>query len=168
MQPRIDYAKTAPGVAKAMLGLEEYVYHTGLERGLLELVRLRASLINGCAYCVDMHTKVARSLGETEQRLYSVSVWREAPYYTEREHAALAWTEAVTLVSGDHVPDEVYETARQHFPDKELIDLTLAIVAINGWNRLVVAFRTVPGTFQVDGRPPDGSAVPASEIKAAR
>jgi AhpD family alkylhydroperoxidase len=168
MQPRIDYAKTAPGVASAMLGLEEYVHHSGLERGLLELVRLRASLINGCAYCVDMHTKVARSLGETEQRLYSVSVWRETPYYTQRERAALAWTEAVTLVSVDRVPDEVCETARQHFPDKELIDLTLAIVAINGWNRLAIAFRTVPGTFQVSGQPPGRAAERSREIKAAR
>jgi AhpD family alkylhydroperoxidase len=111
-------------------------------------VKLRASLINGCAYCVDMHTKVARSLGETEQRLYGVSVWRETPFYTERERAALAWTEAVTLVSVDHVPDAVYEAARQHFVESELVALTAAIVAINGWNRLAVAFRTVPGTFQ--------------------
>ncbi len=157
MQSRIDYAKTAPGVVEAMSGLEKYIRDTGLERGLLELVRLRASLINGCAYCIDMHTKVARSLGETEQRLYSVSVWRETPYYTERERAALAWTEAVTLVSVDRVPDEVYDTARQHFPDKELIDLTLAIVAINGWNRLAIAFRTVPGTFRLGVRPPTSS-----------
>lgn len=149
MQPRIEYAKTAPGVRTAMLGLEEYVHQTGLPPSLLELVKLRASLVNGCAYCVDMHTKVARSLGETEQRLYAVSVWRETPFYSERERAALAWTEAVTLVSVDQVPDDVYERARQHFTEKELVDLSLAIVAINGWNRLAIAFRTVPGTFQI-------------------
>jgi len=152
MRPRIDYAQAAPGVATAMSALEAYVHQTGLERPLLELVKLRASLINGCAYCVDMHTKVARSFGETEQRLYAVSVWREAPYYSQRERAALAWTEAVTLISSDQVPDDVYELARQHFTDKELVDLTLAVVAINGWNRLAVAFRRVPGTFQLGGQ----------------
>ena len=138
-----------------MWALEHYVHQSGLDPKLLELVKLRASLINGCAYCVDMHTKVARSLGETEQRLDEVGLWREAPFYTERERAALAWTEAVTLVSIDHVPDGVYQTARQHFDEKELIDLTAAIVAINGWNRLAIAFRTVPGTFQI-GRPAPG------------
>ncbi len=150
MQPRIDHARMSPEGLAAMLALEQYAQRSGLDRNLLELVRLRASLINGCAYCVDMHTKVARSRGETEQRLYSVSVWRETPYYTERERAALAWTEAVTLVSEDHVPDEVYELARRHFSEKELVDLTLAIVTINGWNRLAIAFRAVPGTFQVE------------------
>jgi AhpD family alkylhydroperoxidase len=138
-----------------MRALQDYVNNTSIEKSLLELVKLRASYINGCAYCVDMHTKVARSLGETEQRLYEVSLWREAPFYTEQERAALAWTEAVTLVSIDHVPDDVYETVRQHFDEKELIDLTAAIVAINGWNRLAIAFRTVPGTFQI-GRPAPG------------
>lgn len=149
MQARIDYTKTAPDVQKLMRGLEHYVHQAGLDRKLVELVKLRASLINGCAYCVDMHTKVARSIGETEQRLYAVSLWREAPFYTDRERAALAWTEAVTLVSVDQVPDETYELARAQFSEKELIDLTVAIVAINGWNRFAVAFRTVPGTFQV-------------------
>jgi AhpD family alkylhydroperoxidase len=152
MEPRIDYAKTAPDVGAAMMALERYVHQTGLERGLLELVKLRASLINGCAYCADMHTQVARSQGETEQRLYAVSVWRETPFYSERERAALAWTEAVTLVSIDQVPDDVYEMARLQFTEKELVDLTLAIVAINGWNRLAIAFRTVPGTFQLGVR----------------
>jgi AhpD family alkylhydroperoxidase len=108
MEPRIDYVKTAPGVRTAMSSLEEYVHESGLERSLLELVKLRASLINGCAYCADMHTKVARSLGETEQRLYTVSLWSETPFFSERERAALAWTEAVTRVSVEHVPDEVY------------------------------------------------------------
>jgi AhpD family alkylhydroperoxidase len=147
MPPRIDYARTAPAVLTAMSGLEGYVHQSGLEQPLLELIKLRASLINGCAYCVDMHTKVARSLGETEQRLHAVSVWRETPFFSERERAALAWTEAVTLVSKGHVPDDAYELARLQFTDKELVDLTLAVVAINAWNRLAIAFRTVPGTF---------------------
>jgi AhpD family alkylhydroperoxidase len=156
MEPRIDYVKTAPGVRTAMSSLEEYVHKSGLERPLLELVKLRVSLINGCAYCADMHAKVARSLGETEQRLYTVSLWSETPFFSGRERAALAWTEAVTLVSAEHVPDEVYELARKQFTEKDLVDLTLAIVAINGWNRLAIAFRTVPGTFQMDGRPATG------------
>ena len=154
MERRIDYAKVAPGVRAAMLGLEEYVHQTGLERSLVELVDLRASLLNGCAYCADMHTKVARSLGETEQRLYTVSLWRETPFFSDRARAALAWTEAVTRVSVDGVSDEAYEFAREQFSEKELVDLTLAIVAINGWNRLAIAFRTVPGTFQLSSRPP--------------
>ena len=138
-----------------MWALEHYVHESRLYPKLLELVKLRASLINGCAYCVDMHTKVARSLGETEQRLDDVSLWREAPFYSERERAALAWTEGVTLVSVDHVPDAVYERARQHFDENELVALTAAVVAINGWNRLAIAFRTVPGTFQL-GTPAAG------------
>ena len=165
MEPRIDYAKTAAEAGAAMMGLEKYVHQAGLDRGLLELVRLRASLINGCAYCVDMHTKVARSQGETEQRLYAISVWRETPFYTERERAALAWTEAVTLVSVDHVPDDVYNLARQHFTEKELVDLTLAIVTINSWNRLAIAFRTVPGTFELGVR---SNAAQGADVKAAR
>ena len=152
MEPRIDYATTAPEAREAMLGLERYVHQSGLDPALLELVKLRASLINGCAYCVDMHTKVARSQGETEQRLYAVSIWRETPFYSGRERAALAWTEAVTLVGVGQVPDDVYELARQQFAEKELVDLTLAIVAINGWNRLAIAFRTVPGSFQLRPR----------------
>ena len=146
LKPRIDY-NVAPGAYKAMLGLETYVRQSGLEPSLLELVKLRASQINGCAYCIDMHTKDARAGGETEQRLYALSAWRETPFYTDRERAALAWTEAVTQVAEGHVPDEVYELARQHFTEKELVDLTLGIVAINGWNRLAISFRTVPGTY---------------------
>jgi AhpD family alkylhydroperoxidase len=165
MEPRIDYAKTAAEAGAAMMGLEKYVHQAGLDRGLLELVRLRASLINGCAYCADMHTKVARSRGETEQRLYAVSVWRETPFYSERERAALAWTEAVTLVSIDHVPDDVFNLARQHFTEKELVDLTMAIVAINAWNRLAIAFRTVPGTFELGVR---SNAAQGVDVKAAR
>jgi len=148
MKPRIDYRKTAPDGISALAGLESYVRQSGLEPALLELVKLRASQINGCAYCIDMHTKDARAEGESEQRLYAVVVWHETPFFTERERAALAWTEAVTEVSRGHVPDEVYEGAHQHFSEKELVDLTLAIVAINGWNRLAISFRSVPGTYQ--------------------
>jgi AhpD family alkylhydroperoxidase len=132
---------------RAVYALEQYVHHSGLELKLLELVRLRASLLNGCAYCVDMHTKDARAEGETEQRLFAVPVWRETPFFTDRERAALAWTEAVTLVGKDHVPDDVFAAARSQFSEKELVDLTLAIVAINNWNRLAISFRAVPGSY---------------------
>lgn len=148
MQERLAYGKVAPEGLKAMQGLEAYVRRCGLESSLLELVKTRASQINGCAFCIDMHTKDARAHGETEQRLYGLSAWREAPFYTDRERAALAWTEAVTLVADGHVPDEVYEQARQHFDEKELVDLTFAIVAINGWNRLAVGFRALAGTYE--------------------
>ncbi len=168
METRFEYAKAAPEVVAAMMGLERHVQQAGLDRGLLELVKLRASLINGCAYCVDMHTKVARSQGETEQRLYAISLWRETPFYSERERAALAWTEAVTLVSVDHVPAEVYDIARKQFSEKELVDLTLAIVAINGWNRLAIAFRTVPGTFQLRARPSGAAAMGVADGEARR
>ena len=131
-----------------MLGLEKYVGSSRLESTLLNLVKTRASQINGCAWCLDMHTKDARAEGETEQRLYALPAWRETPFYTPRERAALAWTEAVTLVSEGHVPDDVYEETRKNFTEKELVDLTLAVVAINGWNRLNVAFRTVPGDYR--------------------
>jgi AhpD family alkylhydroperoxidase len=148
MQPRIEYSKAAPGAVKAMLDLEKYVRQSGLETPLLELVRLRASQINGCAYCLDMHTKDARAEGETEQRLYALSAWRETPFYSERERAALEWTEAVTEIGKDHVPDEIFERTRRHFSERELIDLTLAVIAINAWNRLSIAFRAVPGSYQ--------------------
>ena len=148
MQPRIDYSQAAPGVVKAMHELEKYVRQSGIEAPLLELVKLRASQINGCAYCLDMHSKDARAEGETEQRIYALNAWRETPFFTERERAALEWTEAVTEVGKDHVPDEVFERARRQFNDTELANLTLAIVAINGWNRLAIAFRAVPGTYQ--------------------
>lgn len=131
-----------------MQGLEAYVRQSGLEKSLLELVRLRASQINGCAYCIDMHTKDARLAGETEQRLYLLSAWREAPFYTDRERAALAWTEAVTRISPESVDDALYKSVRRHFNEKELVDLTLAIIAINGWNRLAISFRTEPGTYK--------------------
>jgi len=148
MQPRLDYFKLAPGARTAMYAVEKYARESGLEAGLLELVRLRASQINGCAYCLDMHTKDARAHGETEQRLYTLSVWREAPFFTSRERAALAWTEAVTEIASSHAPDEVYERALAEFTDTELVNLTMAIVAINGWNRLAISFRQVAGTYQ--------------------
>ncbi|HEV2248514.1 MAG TPA: carboxymuconolactone decarboxylase family protein [Terriglobia bacterium] len=148
LQPRIRYVRVAPEGIHALHGLETYVRNCGLEPELLELVKLRASQINGCAYCIDMHTKDARARGETEQRLYELSVWEETPFYSDRERAALAWTETITLIASSHVPDSVYELARQHFSEKELVDLTMAIIAINSWNRLAVSFRTVPGTYQ--------------------
>jgi AhpD family alkylhydroperoxidase len=148
MKPRIDHRNVNPDAIKAMLGLESYVHKSGLPAMLLHLVELRVSQINGCAYCIDMHTKDLRAGGDTEQRLYLLNAWREAPFYSEQERAALAWAEAVTLVSESNVPDEVYEEARRHFSEKDLIDLTVAIVAINGWNRLNVAFRTVPGSYE--------------------
>ncbi|HEX5156495.1 MAG TPA: carboxymuconolactone decarboxylase family protein [Ktedonobacterales bacterium] len=148
MHSRMEYLKVAPGVSQAMSQLERQVRESGLEAPLLELVKTRASQINGCAFCLDMHTKDARARGETEQRLYALSAWRETPFYTDRERAALAWTEAVTLVSETHVPDDVYEQARAQFSEEELANLTLAIIAINGWNRFAISFRTVPGTYQ--------------------
>ncbi len=148
MQPRVKYTQVAPESLKAMYGLEKYVRSSGLEPSLLELVRVRASQINGCAYCIDMHTKNARARGESEQRLYLLDAWHEVPFFTDRERAALAWTEAVTKVFDGHVPDDIYEVARRHFTEKELVDLTMAIIAINGWNRLAISFRIVPGTYQ--------------------
>ncbi len=145
---RIDYEKIAPDVGQAMSALGECVSKSGLESSLLHLVKLRASQINGCGWCIDMHTKDARGDGETEQRLYLVSVWRESPFFSERERAALEWTESVTLVSVDHVPDEVYDRVRKCFSEKELAYLTLAVVAINGWNRLNVSLRAIPGSYK--------------------
>jgi AhpD family alkylhydroperoxidase len=148
VKPRLNYAKAAPGVYDAMDALDRYVSQCGLEQHLLLLVQLRASQINGCAYCLDMHWKDLREIGETEQRLYSLDAWRECPYYTERERAALAWTEAVTSISPSHVADPVYDAVRPHFTEKELADLTLAVAAINAWNRLSISARLVPGTYQ--------------------
>jgi len=148
MQARIDLTKISPAAYKAMAGLEGFVRGSGLEPALLELVRMRASQINGCAYCLDMHSKDARAAGETEQRLYELDAWRETPFYSERERAALAWTEALTLVHETHAPDEVYEEVRKHFTEEEAVSLTTAVVAINGWNRLAIGFRMVPGTYQ--------------------
>src|SRR6478752_10043849 len=147
MKARIDLMQVTPGVIQAMLGLERQVRQAGFDSTLLDLVRMRASQINGCAYCLDMHSKDARANGETEQRLYGLEAWRETPYYSARERAALEWTEALTLVSETHVPDDVYERVRGQFSEDELAHLSLAIVGINGWNRLNIAARTVPGTY---------------------
>jgi AhpD family alkylhydroperoxidase len=147
MQARIDLMRVNPGIMQAMLGLERQVRQAGLDHKLIDLVRMRASQINGCAYCLDMHSKDARAKGETEQRLYGLDAWRETPYYSDRERAALEWTEALTLVAGTRVPDDVYERVRAQFSEDELVHLSLAIVAINGWNRLNVAARTVPGGY---------------------
>jgi AhpD family alkylhydroperoxidase len=148
MEPRINYMKVAADGFRAMRGLEDYLHKCGLEERLLHLVKLRASQINGCAYCLDMHWKDLRAIGESEQRMYSLDAWEESPYYSDRERAALAWTDAVTCVAEDHVPDEVYESVRTHFGEKELADLTLAIATINAWNRLSIAGRATPGTYQ--------------------
>ncbi len=147
MNARINLMHVNPGIMQAMLGLERQVRQAGFDDRLLDLVRMRASQINGCAYCLDMHSKDARANGETEQRLYGLEAWRETPYYSPRERAALEWTEALTLVSESHVPDEVYARAREQFSEDEVVHLRLAIVAINGGNRLNVAARTVPGDY---------------------
>ncbi len=148
MKPRVNLNLNS-GVFQAMLGLETYIRKSsGLETSLLGLVHMRASQINGCAYCLDMHSKDARAAGETEQRLYCLPAWRETPFYSDRERAALAWTEAVTKIAEGHVPDEVFEAARKHFSEEELAHLTLAIVSINGWNRLAISFRAPAGTYQ--------------------
>jgi AhpD family alkylhydroperoxidase len=146
---RFEYAKVAPGAYRAMAGLEHYLHESGLEENLLHLVKLRASQINGCAYCLDMHWKDLKSIGETDQRLYELNAWEDGPFYSDRERAALAWTEAVTRVADSHVPDEIYGRVRQHFNEKEVADLTLAVAAINAWNRLAISARTTPGTYEV-------------------
>jgi AhpD family alkylhydroperoxidase len=145
MEQRLDFYKANPAAIKSLLGVEERIGKSALEKSLTELVRLRASQINGCAFCVDMHTTDARKGGETERRLATVVVWRETPFFTDRERAALEWTEAVTLVSHEHVPDAVWQAVRPHFSDEELVDLTLLISAINAWNRLAISFRKMPG-----------------------
>ena len=149
MQSRLDARKVSPGAYQAMLGLEGFVRKSSkLEPSLLELVKMRASQINGCAFCIDMHSKDARAAGETEQRLYELNAWRETPFYSERERAALEWTEALTLISQTHAPDDVFERVSAHFSEKEIVDLTYAIANINTWNRLAIALRAVPGTYQ--------------------
>src|SRR5574337_291280 len=152
MKQRLDYMKAAPQGIAALRNLQAYVDGCGIEQSLLELVKIRASQINGCAYCLDMHTKDARARGETEQRLYTLSAWRETPFFTDRERAALAWTEAITLIASSNAPDDVYEEARKQFTEEELVNLTIAIVAINGWNRLAIGFRAVPGSYQPAGK----------------
>src|SRR5687768_14820378 len=153
MKARLDFRKASPPADKAMSGLHAFVRNCGLDHSLLELVKLRASQLNGCAHCIDMHTKELRADGESEQRLYLLDAWRESPFYSDRERAALAWTEAVTLVATDHVPERVYEQARSHFSARELCDLTLAIATINAWNRLSISARLVPGGYQAATRP---------------
>jgi len=148
MNSRINIAHVSPAAYRAMSGLESYIHSSSIEPQLVHLLKMRASQINGCAYCLDMHSKDARALGETEQRLYGLDAWREAPYYTERERAALAWIEAITLVTQGHVPDEVYDAARKVFNEQELVDLAMVAVAINGWNRLAIAFRAEAGSYQ--------------------
>lgn len=144
MNTRIDYAKISPEAIKALLSLDKFVNECTLEKSLLELIKLRASQINGCAYCVDVHCADARKAGETERRLYAVAVWHESPFFTERERAALAWTEAVTLLSETHAPDDIYQKVLRHFSEKETVELTMAIITINSWNRLAVSFRKMP------------------------
>jgi AhpD family alkylhydroperoxidase len=148
MKPRINYLHAAPAGYKALLGLEQYVRSSGIEQRTLELLKIRASQVNGCAYCIDMHTKDARAEGETEQRIYSLDAWRETPFYSEKERAALALTEAVTLIREGHVPDSVFEEVRKQYSEVEIVNLTLAIATINAWNRLAITFRSVPGEYQ--------------------
>ena len=148
MKERIAYQKAAPEALKGMLELEKYLATSSLERPLYELVKLKASQLNGCAYCIDMHSKDARKAGESEQRLYGLTAWRETPFYSDRERAAIAWTEALTLISKDEVSDSLYDSVRKYFDEKEFIALTMAIIAINGWNRLAISLRAVPGTYK--------------------
>ena len=148
MAERLNYKELSPNAYKAMLGLEKTVNSSGLERSLLDLLRLRASQINACGHCIDMHAKDLRAKGETEQRIYLLGAWRESPVYSARERAALAWTDCITLIADERAPDEVYEIVRKEFSELEIVNLTLAIVAINGWNRLNIAFGTVPGKYQ--------------------
>jgi len=147
MRQKLDYSKVLPEGMRVMNALDHYSQNCGLEPSLLDLIKLRASQINGCAYCVDMHSKDARNGGESEQRLYNLSIWRETPYYTDRERAALAFTEAVTLIANGRVPEAVYEQAHQHFSDEDLVKLMIAIVTINAWNRFTI-FGDVPGSYQ--------------------
>jgi AhpD family alkylhydroperoxidase len=158
MESRLEAQKVSPAAYQAMLGLEMFVRKSSnLEPSLIELVKMRASQINGCAFCIDMHSKDARAEGETEQRLYALNAWRETPFFSDRERAALAWAEAVTLVAEGHVPDEVYEEARTQFSEEELVNLTMAVVTINSWNRLAIAFRAVPGSYQPAARKAEGA-----------
>ena len=147
MTPRINYIKASPDAYQAMLKLETYTRECGLEDSLRELVKLRASIVNGCAFCVDMHWKDAKAAGESDERLYGLTAWHEAPYYTERERAALAWTDSLTRIADTHAPDDVYEQAKQQFSEKELVNLTLLVVTINGWNRIAIGFRSEAGKY---------------------
>ncbi len=165
MEERLKHWRLAPGGYHALLGVDRYVYDSGLEHSLLELVKLRASQINGCAYCIDMHWKDARAGGETEQRLYSLNAWREAPFYTDRERAALDWTEALTLISETHAPDETYAAVRAQFSEKETVDLSLAIAMINAWNRMSISMRAPEaGIYDPSRRKQAPSAAPAKAL----
>jgi AhpD family alkylhydroperoxidase len=148
MKSRFNLFSAIPDGYRALAGLESYLKTCGIEVKLLHLIKLRTSQINGCAYCIDMHWKDLRAIGETEQRLYGLDAWEESPYYTDRERAALLWTEAITKIYEGHVPDSVYESVRPHFSEKELADLTLAIATINAWNRLAIASRSVAGSYK--------------------
>jgi AhpD family alkylhydroperoxidase len=154
VKPRIDYRQFGQEALQAMLAMERYLASCGFDRKFMHLLKLRASQINGCAYCIDMHAIDARAAGETEQRLYALDAWRETPFFDERERAGLAWIEAVTLVSQGHVPDAVYDEARRHFSEKELVDLTYLASTINAWNRIAIAMRAMPGSYQPATRRP--------------
>ncbi|HWE49763.1 MAG TPA: carboxymuconolactone decarboxylase family protein [Bryobacteraceae bacterium] len=158
MTPRIDFQNIPADAVKAMYALEGYVRKSGIELSLLELIKMRASQINGCAYCLDMHSKDARAAGETEQRLYALNAWRETPFFSDRERAALEWAEAITLISQGHAPDDIYMRVREEFSEEETIVLTFAIVTINSWNRLAIAMRSVPGTYEPPARKPQDHA----------
>jgi AhpD family alkylhydroperoxidase len=153
MEPRLDYRKFDPAPLQAMLALEKYIAGCGLDHKLVHVLKLRASQINGCAFCIDMHSIDARAAGETEQRLYALDAWRETPFFDDRERAALAWIEAVTRVSEAHVPDAVYEEVKRHFSDQEIVDLTYIATTINAWNRLAIALRSVPGRYRPAKQP---------------
>ena len=153
MKSRLDWSTASPAAAQGLFTLQGVVNQSGLDAPLLELVKMRASQLNGCAYCLDMHSKDARAAGETEQRLYALNAWRETPFFDARERAALAWIEAVTLVSNAHVPDGVYDEAKAHFSEKELVDLTYLAATINAWNRLAIALRSVPGRYRAATAP---------------
>ena len=148
MQPRIDYRKFAQEPLKHMLGLEKYIAESGLDPKLVHLLKMRASQINGCAYCLDMHSIDARAAGESEQRLYTLDAWRETPFFSDRERAALAWTESLTLIAQTHAPDDVYAELQKHFTEKEIVDLTFVVGAINLWNRLAISMRALPGHYK--------------------
>lgn len=148
MQPRFDISAVDPAAYRAMAGMEQYLHQTSLEPRLIHIVKLYASVINHCAYCIDMHWKDLRALGETEQRLYGLPAWRESPYYTDRERAAFTWTEAVTVITDGFISDEAYEAVQPHFSEKELVELTMVIVTINSWNRLAISARSTAGTYQ--------------------
>ena len=158
MQPRIEYAKYAQDAQKSLYALEKYILTCGLDHHLILLLKMRASQVNGCAFCIDMHSKDARALGETEQRLYGLDAWRETPFYTDRERAALEWIESITRVSETHVPDGAFEQVKKQFNEKEIVDLTLVAAMINLWNRIAIPLRSVPGSYQTKHVPAAATA----------